>query len=182
MDFLNTMDFEKTIRDYEFTRKARQQIHHVVTSESFEDMSCEEILKFFIDEMDIIPFCDHLKRYIFHHTDMEAQSLQDVPEERWQNAISYAFDVNNAPHSFTPTTTRWNATVKSWLSAERVRRSTVFLLGFGLKMSPDDVSRMLTKALEEEDFRPDVSRWMGLWSVRMTGRESIGISWCTTIC
>ena len=33
--FLNDYDFERTIRDYEFTRKARSRIREMVSSESF---------------------------------------------------------------------------------------------------------------------------------------------------
>ena len=154
MSYLNDSELDRTIRDFEFTKKARKQIRQVVTSDSFQDLSCEEIMLLLRDEMDQVSFRDHLKRYLYRQAGME-EPFRSVTDKTWQKMIEYAFEENNAPHSFEPTTTRWNATVKSWLNAQRVRRGTVFLLGFGLRMTPAAVTEMLTKVLMEDDFRPD---------------------------
>ena len=145
-------DLERTIRDEEFTRKARKQIRQVVTSESFLDLSCDEIMLLLRDEMEQVSFRDYLKRYLYRQTDMQ-EPFRSIPDRTWQQMIDYAFEENGAPRSFEPTSTRWTATVKNWLNAQRVRRSTVFLLGFGLRMPEKDVSEMLTKVLMEDDFR-----------------------------
>ncbi len=152
--FLNDYDFERTIRDYEFTRKARSRIREMVSSESFLDMSGDEILRFLLDRMEIVPFRDHLKRYLYKHAGIR-DDFRSVPDKVWQKTIEYAFEENHAPHSFGPSSTRWSATVRNWLNADRVRRSTVFLLGFGLRMPPEAVSEWLTKVLKEDDFRLD---------------------------
>ena len=39
------LDFSRTVRDYDFTRKAMQGISRVVTSDDFEDMDAEEAAK-----------------------------------------------------------------------------------------------------------------------------------------
>lgn len=154
MDYSYEDELDRTIRDFEFTKKARKQIRRVVTSESFQDLSCEEIIYLLRDEMQQVPFGDYLKRYLYRQTDMQ-EPFRSVPDKTWQEMIANAFEENSAPHSFEPTSTRWSVTVKSWLTAQRVRRSTVFLLGFGLGMPAEDVSEMLTKVLMEDDFRQD---------------------------
>jgi len=44
--------------------------------------------------------------------------------------------------------------VKNWLQQTSVRREVVFLLGFGLKMTLEEVSDCLKKWLKERDFNP----------------------------
>ncbi|MBR4458076.1 MAG: hypothetical protein IKS31_03860 [Clostridia bacterium] len=154
MNYLETVNFNATVRDYEFTRMANRQIRQVVSSESFRDMSSEEIFRFLFREIRLVSFGDYLKRYLYERSGME-EPFREIDDRTWQDVITGAFAENNAPHSFKPTTTRWSTTVKGWLTSERVRRSTVFLLGFGLRMDEDDVGDFLTKALHEDDFRMD---------------------------
>ena len=151
MNYLETANFGASIRDYEFTRKARHQIFEVVNSESFEDMSADEIFLFLYKGILLVSFKDYLKRYLDERAGIE-EPFSEVKDQVWQDIITYAFEENNAPHSFEPTSTRWSYTVKSWLTSDRVRRSTIFLLGFGLKMMEQDVSDFLTKVLEEDNY------------------------------
>ena len=151
MNYLETANFGASIRDYEFTRKARHQIFEVVNSESFEDMSADEIFLFLYKGILLVSFKDYLKRYLYERAGIE-EPFSEVKDQVWQDIITYAFEENNAPHSFEPTSTRWSYTVKSWLTSDRVRRSTIFLLGFGLKMMEQDVSDFLTKVLEEDNY------------------------------
>ena len=51
-----------------------------------------------------------------------------------------------------PTSTKLTSLVNNWLSQASVKRETVFLLGFGLRMSAEDVSDFLTRVLREQDF------------------------------
>lgn len=154
MNYLETANFGASVRDYEFTRKARHQIFEVVSSESFEDMSADEIFLFLYKGILLVSFKDYLKRYLYERAGIE-EPFSEVKDQVWQDIITYAFEENNAPHSFEPTSTRWSYTVKSWLTSDRVRRSTIFLLGFGLKMMEQDVSDFLTKVLEEDNYHMD---------------------------
>ncbi len=154
MNYLDTVDLSSSVRDYEFTRMANRQIRRVISAESFRDMDAEEIFRFLYREMQLVSFKDYLKRYLYERAGI-AEPFRSVDDRTWQEVITGAFEENNAPHSFEPTTTRWSATVKSWLNAERVRRGTVFLLGFGLRMDEDDVTDFLTKVLHEDDYRMD---------------------------
>ena len=151
MNYLDTFSLESTIRDYEFTRKARHQIFDVVSTKSFEDMAPDGIFSFLYKSISLVSFKDYLKRYLYERSGM-TEPFRTIDDSVWMDTIISAFEENNAPHSLEPTTTRWNATVKSWLSSDRVRRSTVFLLGFGLKMTEEDVSDFLTKVLEEDSY------------------------------
>ena len=51
-----------------------------------------------------------------------------------------------------PTLTKLTALVNNWLTQVSVKRDTLFILGFGLRMTADDVSDFLTRVLKEQDF------------------------------
>ena len=154
MNYLETASFGSMVQDYEFTKRARHQIYEVISSESFEDMSADEIFLFLYKGISLVSFKDYLKRYLYERAGIE-EPFSEVKDQVWQDIITYAFEENNAPHSFEPTSTRWSYTIKSWLTSDRVRRSTIFLLGFGLKMLEQDVSDFLTKVLEEDNYHMD---------------------------
>ena len=144
-------DFSATVHDYDFTRKAIRHIHKIVNSEDFEDMDVDMIFDLLLNEMEIVSFRDYLKRYIYERVELE-EPFRKVPDEVYKEIIMDSFASYRAPHSFTPTTVKWGMTVKRWLEQENVQRSTIFLLGFGLKMTEEDVSEFLTKVIQEEDF------------------------------
>jgi len=68
----------------------------------------------------------------------------------YQQIIKASFAENNTPRSFDPTTAKLGALSKNWLTQQTVKRKVVFLLGFGLAMSMEDVNTFLTKALREQ--------------------------------
>lgn len=154
MDFWESIDFERTLRDYEFTRRAQRQIHRAVTNETFEDMDAENILRLLKSEFEIVSFKDYLRRYIYERAQLKNR-FDQVPEGVYLDIIRNAFEENNVPHSMEPGTTRLAAAIKSWLNSDRVRRDTVFLLGFGLRMEEKDVLEFLTKVLKEDGFREE---------------------------
>ena len=154
-ELLGTAAFEKTLKEYEYTRRAQREIRTVIESEAFEEMSPEEIFRTLYQHMQTVSFANYLKRYLYERAFADSMAFDQVSEDMYQELIQNAFEENLAPHSFQPTTTRWNATVRSWLRSERVRRETVFLLGFGLKMSAGEVSEFLMKVLMEDDFRAE---------------------------
>ena len=149
-----TVDFNATVRDYEFTRIAVRKIHSVVTSEDFADMDVECIFDFLYSEMEMVSFRDYLRRYIYERAEM-VEPFGDVPDETYRTIITDSFKQNNAPHSFEPTSVKWGTMVKRWLEQKNVQRSTILLLGFGLRMSDGDVADFLTKVLKEESLRLD---------------------------
>ena len=145
------LDFSRTVRDYDFTRKAMQGISRVITSEDFEDMDVEAIFDYLLNEMEIVVFKDYLKRYIYERAGIR-EPFSRVQDDAYLDIILDSFEQNRAPVSFAPTTVKRRAMVKRWLDQDSVNRMTVFALGFGLRMTEADVSDFLTKVIKETDF------------------------------
>ena len=145
------IDFNATVRTFEYTRRAVRSIHRVITSKDFEDMDVDMIFDFLLSEMELVSFKDYLKRYIYERAGM-TEPFSSVGADVYREIIMDAFAQNQAPHAFTPTTVKWGTAVKRWLEQENVQRSTVLLLGFGLRMDDRDVSEFLTKVLKESDY------------------------------
>lgn len=101
-----------------------------------------------------VSFCDYLKRYIYHKAELRG-SYTSIPDEEYKQIIINAFKENRTPASFNPQNTgRVSTVAKNWVTQKYTRRISVFLLGFGLKMSEDDVNEFLTKALREPAINP----------------------------
>ena len=151
------LDFSRTVRDFDFTRKAMQGISRVITSEDFEDMDVDAIFDYLLNEMEIVVFKDYLKRYIYERAGIR-EPFSKVQDDVYLDIILDSFEQNRAPVSLTPTTVKRRAMVKRWLDQDSVNRQTVFALGFGLRMTEGDVSDFLTKVIKETDF-DDLDPW-----------------------
>lgn len=147
----DALDFEDTVRDYDFTRRAIRRMNSVVYSAEFEEMDSEAIFRYLFEQMELVSFKDYLKRYIYERAQI-AEPYHQITDDDYKEIIMASFEENNAPHYFEPTSTKWRAIVKNWLTQDSVKRSVVFLLGFGLNMNAEDVSEFLTKVLKEEDI------------------------------
>ena len=145
------LDFSRTVRDFDFTRKAMQGISRVISSEDFEDMDVDAIFDYLLNEMEIVVFKDYLKRYIYERAGL-TEPFSKVQDDVYLDIILDSFEQNRAPISLTPTTVKRRAMVKRWLDQDSVNRQTVFALGFGLRMTEEDVSDFLTKVIKETDF------------------------------
>lgn len=78
----------------------------------------------------------------------------EIPLDEYRFIIRESFRDTDTPSSFTPTSARLSSLIKNWLTQQTVKRSVVFLLGFGLRMSVDDINEFLTKALHEREINP----------------------------
>ena len=150
LDFEQTVAFDK-VQDYEFTRRAAQRFRQVVSLDSFEDEDSDVIFHYLYKEMELVSFGDHLKRYIYERAELE-EPFSEVPQEVYKEIILDSFKETYTPKSMNPTSTKLSALVNNWLNQASVKRETVFLLGFGLKMTAEDVSDFLTRVLKEQDF------------------------------
>ena len=150
LDFEQTVAFDR-VKDYEFTRKAAQRFRQVVSLDSFEDEDADVIFHYLYKEMELVSFGDYLKRYIYERAELEEPFLE-VPQEVYKDIIQESFKETYTPKSMNPTSTKLSALVNNWLNQASVKRETVFLLGFGLRMTADDVSGFLTRVLKEQDF------------------------------
>lgn len=145
------VDFEDTIREFDYTKRAIKGMHRIVNSEEFQEMDSEAIFEYLYQGMELVSFKDYLKRYLYERAGIR-EKFSEIDDSVYREIINDAFNENAAPHSFNPTTKKWTAIMKGWLSASCVKRQTVFLLGFGLRMQVEDVSDFLVKIIKEEDF------------------------------
>lgn len=150
LDFEQTVAFDR-VQDFEFTRKAAQRFRQVVRLDSFEDEDADVIFHYLYKEMKLVSFGDHLKRYIYERAELE-EPFSEVPQEVYREIVLESFKETFTPKSMNPTSTKLTALVNNWLTQVSVRRDTLFILGFGLRMTADDVSDFLTRVLKEQDF------------------------------
>ena len=150
LDFEQTVAFD-TVKDFEFTRKAAQKFRQVVSLDSFEDEDADVIFHYLYKEIELVSFGYHLKRYIYERAGLE-EPYAEVTQEIYRDIVVDSFKETCTPKSMNPTSTKLPSLVNNWLNQASVKRETVFLLGFGLRMSVEDVSDFLTKVLREEDF------------------------------
>ena len=150
LDFEQTVAFDR-VEEFEFTRKAAQRFRQVVSLEGFEDEDADVIFHYLYKEMELVSFGDHLKRYIYERAGLE-EPYGEVTQDIYRDIVIDSFHETCTPKSMKPTSTKLTSLVNNWLTQASVKRETVFLLGFGLKMSADDVSDFLTRVLREQDF------------------------------
>lgn len=150
LDFEQTVAFDR-VQEYEFTRRAAQRFRQVVSLDSFEDEDADVIFNYLYKEMELVSFGDHLKRYIYERAELE-EPFSEVPHEVYRDIVMDSFKETFTPKSMNPTSTKLSALVNNWLNQASVKRETVFLLGFGLRMTTEDVSDFLTRVLKEQDF------------------------------
>ena len=131
-----------------FTEVARKNLKDTIHDPYFRDMDSDLIYRQLLEKIRFVPFCEHLKRFIYQREHM-TEPFQEVALSTYQKIIVNSFLSNEVPGSFTPTTAKLGAQAKNWLTQAAVRRDVVLLLGFGLDMSAGDVNRLLTKALME---------------------------------
>lgn len=153
---MQDLDFEKTVafdsvKDFEFTRRAAQRFRQVVSLEDFEEEDADVIFHYLYKEMELVSFGDHLKRYIYERSGLE-EPFNEVTQDIYRDIVVDSFQETCTPKSMNPTSTKLSALVNNWLNQASVKRETVFLLGFGLKMSAEDVSDFLTRVLREQDY------------------------------
>ena len=97
------VDFESTIRDFDYTKRAIRGMHRIVNSEEFQDMDSEAIFKYLYRGMEIVSFKDYLKRYLYERAGIR-EKFSEIDDSIYREIINDAFDENGAPHSFNPTT------------------------------------------------------------------------------
>lgn len=150
LDFEQTVAFD-SVKDFEFTRKAAQKFRQVVSLDSFEDEDADVIFHYLYKEMELVSFGDYLKRYIYERAELP-EPFGEVPQEVYRDIVVESFKETYTPKSMNPTTTKLPALVNNWLNQASVKRETVFLLGFGLRMTVEDVTDFLTRVLREQDI------------------------------
>lgn len=132
-----------------FTEIAWDNLYNTVDNPYFQDLDSELIYDALANQLQLIPFGDYLKRYLYRRSGMTVPYDQ-VPLQEYQAMIVDSFRKTATPPSFTPGTATLNALSKNWLTQTTVNRQVVFLLGFGLSMTEEDVMQFLTYVLREQ--------------------------------
>ena len=155
-------DLSASVKDYEYTKRSVVNLKRIINSKQFERADSETIFQYLQKKAELVYFGDFLKRYIYEIS-TESRAFSEVPDEFYITVIAESFEMNRAPHSFAPVSSKWRNIIKRWLQERSAGRNTVFLLGFGLGMTDTDVSMFLMKVLKEQDFRFDDPRETAFW-------------------
>lgn len=140
---------------YQFTMNAVNALYDTVDHTDYQKNDAQMIYYALCQRIHPIGFCEYLKRYIYQQANM-TDSFSDIPLSVYQEVILEHFAENKTPFSFHEVSTRPSVTVKNWLTKKKVSRDTVLLLGFGLKMSTEDINLLLLNGLH--DYALDSSR------------------------
>lgn len=135
----------------DFTIKREDAFYGAAELEDFKTQEAKVIFNFIKENMYLIPFGDYLKRYIYYKLNLTGD-YREIDISVYQKYIVDSFKETETPPSFETTSSKISALAKNWLSQTVVSRKTVFLLGFGLRMTVDEVSGFLKKAIQEGDF------------------------------
>ncbi len=134
---------------FDFTNTAMEHLYDVVDDSRFYESGATSLIYSKLsNKMKYIPFCDYLKRYISMKAGIDCESSVD----EYKSIICDSFRETGTPPAMTPTKVKLSASVKNWLSQASVGRSVVLILGFGLRMSVDDVNDFLVKAIRESEL------------------------------
>ncbi len=141
----------KSVQAYEYTANAIRKLDQALSSLEFEERDVETVLSYLEQEISPVPFHAYLKRYIYRKADpgIEFSRMEDA---QYQAMIKGAFRENRTPFAWKPTAKKPGSIIRKWLTSDRVKRETVFLLGFGLRMNEEDVSDFLMKGILQTDF------------------------------
>ena len=106
-----------------------------------------------------VSFSMYLKRYIHNLApDLFQGNPEDYDDDQYREIIVLNFRENNVPNSFQKTSTTLMQSAKNWLKAKSVDRNVVFLLGFGLRMSLEEINNMLIAGLQQQAINSKIPR------------------------
>ena len=89
------LDFEGTVRDFDFTRKAIRNMNRVLDSEQFQNMDAQAIYQYLFREMELVSFKDYLKRYIYERAEIE-EPFFSVPDEVYREIICFSSGIRSS--------------------------------------------------------------------------------------
>ena len=137
----------------EFTIDAEERFYDVVDDPLFHSEDRNLIYQALQRELRPILFGEYLRRYIYGKAGM-TEDFESVPVSEYQQILVTNFRSNETPASFGEGRTSLRAMAKNWLTQQTVSRQVVLLLGFGLRMTVEEVNEFLTKALHEHRLSP----------------------------
>lgn len=140
--------------DLDFTNASMEMLYNIVDRLDFTNGNeAEAVYQGLKNTVSNISFSDYLKRYIYQKAGLEG-SWREISDNVYASILLNSFEDNAAPASFEPSTIKKSVMAKNWLKQFYVNRQVVLLLGFGLRMSEEDVDEFLTGALKETRLNP----------------------------
>ncbi len=139
-----------------FTEIANDLFLRDIHSESFKSNPTAIIQQTIHHEIRLLKFGDYLKRYICRKQN-KMDIYADISDEDYLDYITKSFRLSGTPASIPPGKTSVRAAAKNWLSLTKCKateRKTVFLIGLGLGMKPEEVNELLTKGIYEQEINP----------------------------
>ena len=143
------MIYDETIY---FTDRSWNILYGVIEEDYFQENEAGLIYEALAKKLRFIPFGDHLKRFIYRAAELTGP-FREIDLDIYRRILTDSFRETGTPPSFEPTTAKLSMLAKNWLCQQTVRRSVVLLLGFGLRMTEDEVNDMLLKAIQEQRLR-----------------------------
>lgn len=135
----------------DFTVVLEDEFYSVVDRNDFSENDVQSIYNYLNNKTEFISFSDHLKRFILRKLNITS-GINEFDIAFYQKYIIDSFNSNQTPKSFRNTTTKTSVITKNWLTQSSVKRDVIFLLGFGLDMSVEEVSLFLINVQKEHDF------------------------------
>ena len=142
MSEINIMDFDpsSSIKSYNFTNTAIRRFYDTIDSEQFKDEKKEKIFEYLTGEMEIVPFNDQLKRYLYEKNEMQ-EAFRSVTNEQYVALILDGFEKNDCLASVgAKTKQEMKRKANRWIAAESVKREGIFQMVFGLDMDDQTIS------------------------------------------
>lgn len=136
--------------EFEFTNRAERIVESTV-SDLGSSPDPDTVYANLKEKLNPKPFSDYLKRYIYRKAEIK-KNKDEVTDDEYRDIIILAFTENNTPASFDDNRTSLKSAAQNWLKQRTASRNTVLLLGFGLRMSAEDVNGLLVKALHEQEI------------------------------
>lgn len=163
----NILEFhdEESIRTYNFTLTAMKKFYDMIDTSQFRNANGETIYEYLTKMMELVSFREQLKRYLYEKTDQKIS----YAETDYVELILDSFEKNDCFCGKTRQEVKRQA--KRWLNAETVKRETMFLIGFGLDMTDETITKFLTLVLKEQDFDFYNPQEVIYWHCRHTGKS-----------
>ncbi len=134
---------------FEYTNLAENVFYDLIEDEEFFDKESDTIYKCLKKQGNRLYFCDFLKRFIYRRLNPGGRSRQNVDYHEY---IVDLFNETGTPPSLNDSATKITAAANNWLTQKCVSRETIFILGFGLKMTVSEVSSFLVNSIGDTDF------------------------------
>ena len=147
MNFITRDYIDETIGGFDYTKISVRNMNRILDSEEFREMDSQAIFDYLHRQMEMVSFRDYLIRYLNKKADIHINSGQ-ADDQTYVKILKESFMANHAPRTLGAR----KISFPGLLKAQTVSRNTIFLLGFGLKMTEEEVSEFLTKVILEHDF------------------------------